>query len=117
MAGAGMSGFLGVLDAPESVPHLQALVDHSPYVPAPYVPAPYVPAPYVPMDQDQLSLWFSARLEGLSAQVGRQHEALLEISKVTGRIHGAVERLNLRVQAFVRDMSAAAKWRGCQSTV
>ena len=102
MAGAGMSGFLGVLDAPASVPHLQALVD---------------PAPYVPADQDQLSLWFSSRLEGLSAQVGRQHEALLEISKVTGRISGAVERLNLRVQGFVRDMSAAAKWRGCQPTV
>jgi hypothetical protein len=107
-----MGGFLGVLDAPESVPHLQALVDHSSYV-----PAPYVPAAHVPMDQDQLSLWFSTRLEGLSAQVGRQHEALLEISRVSGRIHGAVERLNLRVQAFVRDPRAAAKWRGCQSAV
>jgi hypothetical protein len=102
-----MSGFLGVLDAPASVPHLQALVDRSSDVPAPDVPA----------DQDQLSLWLSSRVEGLSAQVGRQHEALLEISKVTGRINGAVERLNLRVQVFVRDMSAAAKWRGCQPTV
>jgi hypothetical protein len=107
-----MSGFLGVLDAPASVPHLQALVDRSSDVPASDVPAPDVPA-----DQDQLSLWLSSRVEGLSAQVGRQHEALLEISQVTGRINGAVERLNLRVQAFVRDMSAAAKWRGCQPTV
>ncbi len=101
MAGAGMSGFLGVLDPPASVPHLEALVSRAPDVPA---------------DHHQLSLWLSSRLERISARVGRQHETLLEISKVTGRMNGAAERLNLRVQAFV-DSSRFGKPPGCRPEV
>jgi hypothetical protein len=108
LAGAGMSGFLGVLDPPAPAPHLEALAGQATYVPA---------------DHRQLSLWLSSRLERLSAHVGRQHETLLEISKVTGRINGAAERLNARVQAFVRDMPALrdsarpGKSPGCRAAV
>lgn len=99
MAGAGMSGFLGVLDPPAPVPHLEALVGGAPEVPA---------------DHRQLSLWLSSRLERISARVGRQHETLLEISNVTGRMNGAAAKLNLRVQEFV---ARSGKPPGCRPAV
>jgi DUF2934 family protein len=85
LTGAGMTGFLSVLDPPAAVPHLREFA----------LPAPAFSSP-------ELAQWFSARAEALLRQLGGQQEALAAIAEVARRTNGGAEKLSRLAEVWKR---------------
>ena len=81
--GAGMRGFLSVLEPPVAVPHLREFA----------VPVSAYHSP-------ELVEWLSARSEALLRQLGGQQEALAAIAEVARRTNGGAERLSRLAQVY-----------------
>ena len=98
LKGAGMTGFLSVLDPPVAVPHLKEF-------------ALQVRAFSIP----ELTQWVSARSEALLRQLGGQQETLAAIAEVARRTNGAAERLS-RLAEVIRSKTIrhAALSTACQ---
>jgi Protein of unknown function (DUF2934) len=76
LTGAGMTGFLSVLEPPAAVPHLKEFALQAAGFWSP-----------------QLAQWLSVRSEALLRQLGGQQEALAAIAEVARRTNGGAERL------------------------
>jgi hypothetical protein len=81
--GAGMRGFLSVLEPPVAVPHLREFAIDVPAFASP-----------------QLVQWLSTRSEALLRQLGGQQEALTAIAEVARRTNGGAERLSRLAQVI-----------------
>jgi len=77
LTGAGMRGFLSVLEAPVAVPHLRELAVEA-----------------RARSNPELSQWFLARSEALLRQLGGQQESLAAIAEIARRTNGSAARLN-----------------------
>jgi len=91
LTAAGMSGFLGVLDPPTPVPHLQQLAGQAARI-SPSRGASDRNQAHV--DSGSVPLWFSSRVEGILGRLAGQQGILSEISEVVGRVNAGAERLN-----------------------
>jgi len=101
-----MTGFLGMLDPPAPVPHLEMTAagsePSSSLKAEAALPAVTENALAVLQGQGQeLALWFSFRTEGLAYQLSRQLDVLAGISEVARRINGSVHRLTRDAALFV----------------
>jgi len=105
-----MSGFLGVLEAPVPVPHLQRLAGRVPdlsrrqtSVQQPSAGEP-VPAD-LPVDARTLVACLSNSMEALLRRVGSQEQALRDVSEIAARMTGSAEKLRLAAE-FIRSCRA-----------
>ena len=83
LTGAGMTGFLSVLEPPAAVPHLRELALETPA-----------------FTSTELVQWLSARSEALLRQLGGQQEALTAIAEVARRTNGGAEKLSRLTEGF-----------------
>jgi len=84
LGGAGMSGFLGVLDPPAIMPHLAgAFADLA-----------------LAQQGKELAAWFCNRAEALVDGLGRQQESLFSVTEVARHMRGSAERLALLTKHF-----------------
>ncbi|HUI76416.1 MAG TPA: DUF2934 domain-containing protein [Bryobacteraceae bacterium] len=102
LTGAGMRGFLSVLEPPVAVPHLRQLAVRTPVFASP----------------EELAEWLSARAEALLRRMGGQQEDLAAIAEIARRTNDGAERLQ-RVTERIRlgtihhaALSAACHWKG-----
>lgn len=93
LKGAGMTGFLAVLEPPVAVPHLREFALELPAFSSP-----------------QLVQWLSARSEALLQQLGGQQEALAAITEVARRTNGGAERLSRLTEVMRSKMIRHAAW-------
>jgi hypothetical protein len=77
LTGAGMRGFLSVLEPPAAVPHLREFALQKTGFSSP-----------------ELAQWLSVRSEALLRQLGGQQESLAAIAEVARRTNGGAERLS-----------------------
>jgi hypothetical protein len=97
LTGAGMTGFLSVLDPPAAVPHLKELA-----------------LPVRAYSSPELAQWFSARSEALLRQLGGQQETLAAIAKVARRTNGGAERLSRLAEVIrLKTVRQAAQSTAC----
>jgi hypothetical protein len=101
LTGAGMRGFLSVLEPPVAVPHLREFA----------LPSSVYSSP-------ELMQWLSARAEALLRRLGGQQDALAAIADVARRTNGAAERLS-RLAEGIRSktihhaaLSPVCHWKG-----
>ncbi len=119
VAAAGMSGFLGVLDPPASVPHLEKLAKGRAFL-RPETEGNQV----LGLDRYELSPQLSLGVEHLRSLLERQQEALLEISNIAFRMNGAATRIDRQTQVWRSSTWSCSKCTvrpvevlsGCSST-
>ena len=87
LAGAGMSGFLGILQTPVVVPHASDALAH-------------LTAPALPQQGMQLFFCLASRMESIRGRLGQQQELLHEVVEVARRMSASAERLALRMTSF-----------------
>jgi hypothetical protein len=100
LTGAGMRGFLSVLEPPAAVPHLREFALQKTGFSSP-----------------ELAQWLSVRSEALLRQLGGQQEALAAIAEVARRTNGGAEKLS-RLAEVIRSktirhaaLSPACHWK------
>jgi len=97
LTGAGMRGFLRVLEPPVAVPHLRQLAVRAPV-----------------SSSQELAEWLLARTEALLRQLGGQQESLAAIAEVARRTQGSAERLGRLAEGIrFRTMYHAAWLTAC----
>ena len=87
LGAAGMSGFLGVLDAPAVAPHMSDAFGD-------------LAVAGMSQQGKQLTVWFANQVESLVGSLGRQQELLYGVTEVARRMSGSAQRLALRAEGI-----------------
>ena len=99
LKGAGMRGFLSVLEPPVAVPHLRQLGARPPMFASP-----------------ELVEWVSARAQALLERLGGQADSLAAIAEMARRTNGSAERLTRAAERIrSRTIHHAAGLAACEA--